>query len=225
MSKELFDYSPNVKLHHTKESDIWAFGMVIHVRALITLRHIAYLLIRRYKELLAQEEPYAWLRFDPQLLNAIISDVLPNRPLFYSAWPVELQETWDLCVKSCWPQIPAERDNINILVKKLSSLSLQVFDMPRAKELRIRTTKALALRSKLSSLQLDPSMQLYDISKLVVTNGQDFTDSEMFVGFAVSREIRRSNRTKVAVKRLRVPLQEHDFEQVRNTFLVILSRN
>ena len=97
--------------------------------------------------------------------------------------------------------------------------------MPRAKELRIRTTKALALRSKLSSLQLDLSVQLYDTSKLVATTGQDFTDSEMFVGFAVSREIRGSNRTKVAVRRLRVPLQEHDFDEVRNTFLFILSHN
>ncbi|KAI5115408.1 hypothetical protein M0805_001221 [Coniferiporia weirii] len=60
---------------HTKESDVWAFGMTVY-------------------ELLTKEHPYAQITIDAQVMVSIMHKKLPTPPWSFSTWPRKKKEIW-----------------------------------------------------------------------------------------------------------------------------------
>ncbi|EJC99208.1 kinase-like protein [Fomitiporia mediterranea MF3/22] len=87
MAYELLDFSNDS--HHTKETDVWAFGMTVY-------------------EILTRELPYAHLKNDGLVMRAITERKLPSRPGAYSNWSPFLQSAWTIC-EECWISPPRNR--------------------------------------------------------------------------------------------------------------------
>ena len=98
---------------HTKESDVWAFGMTAYVRhqshnspqLTITIEK-KFLL----QELLTGKQPYHEFRFDAQVIATIIVGKLPQRPAEFKIWPIHYRETWSLC-EVCWSKAPSRSES------------------------------------------------------------------------------------------------------------------
>ncbi|EJD03602.1 kinase-like protein [Fomitiporia mediterranea MF3/22] len=74
---------------HTKESDVWAFGMTVF-------------------EMLTRQRPYPDCKTDPNVIFAISKGELPPRPVEYHDWTPTNQDLWDIC-ESCWVSPPEHR--------------------------------------------------------------------------------------------------------------------
>ncbi|KAI5119294.1 hypothetical protein M0805_008209 [Coniferiporia weirii] len=88
---------------HTKESDVWAFGMIVY-------------------ELLSKERPYAHITIDVQVTISLIRKLLPGRPASFETWPRRRKRVQDVC-QSCWNIEPKLRITMARVVKELKSLS------------------------------------------------------------------------------------------------------
>ncbi|EJC97441.1 kinase-like protein [Fomitiporia mediterranea MF3/22] len=92
MAYELLDFESLDGGHHTKESDVWAFGMTVY-------------------ETLTKNLPYADLKNDALVLRAILEGRLPPVPADFDSWRPNLQTVWKICQK-CW--ILPEKDCITV---------------------------------------------------------------------------------------------------------------
>lgn len=72
--------------------------------------------------MLARELPYANLRFDVQVMFAIISGAQPKQPASFNSWPLHHQKVWNMC-QVCWRPDPAQRYNMHYVVSYLKFLS------------------------------------------------------------------------------------------------------
>ena len=103
---------------HTKESDVWAYGMVLYVRS------SAYLFFffgntndNLTKELLTRKLPYYQAKNEAQIVKTITSDK------YYPIKPREMgsnEWAWDICVK-CWNKSPKERPKMSVIVEMLGN--------------------------------------------------------------------------------------------------------
>ncbi|KAI5116310.1 hypothetical protein M0805_009154 [Coniferiporia weirii] len=101
LSYELLTQSETYK-KHTKESDVWAFGMTVY-------------------ELLTKERPYAHIGIDTQVIISVMKEVLPLPPTSADAWTKKKQEVWKLC-ESCWKLDPGLRISMTDVVKIMKSI-------------------------------------------------------------------------------------------------------
>ncbi|KAI5120172.1 hypothetical protein M0805_008439 [Coniferiporia weirii] len=88
---------------HSKQSDVWAFGMVVY-------------------ELLTKERPYAHIAIDAQVVFIVLEGQLPPPPTPVETWPKRYQEAWAIC-ESCWVFDPEQRITMIDVVKRLKALS------------------------------------------------------------------------------------------------------
>ncbi|KAI5115173.1 hypothetical protein M0805_009706 [Coniferiporia weirii] len=109
LSYELLCHS-EIYTKHTKESDVWAFGMTLY-------------------ELLAKEHPYAHIRIDAQVAISIFRKELPRPPTPVNTWPERLQNVWELC-KSCWTLDPRSRISMSVALKTLKGLNTKLPEPP-----------------------------------------------------------------------------------------------
>ncbi|KAI5116312.1 hypothetical protein M0805_009156 [Coniferiporia weirii] len=87
---------------HTKESDVWAFGMTVY-------------------ELLAKERPYAHVRIENMVIICLMRRELPSRPVGFDGLPTGLKQAWSLC-QECWKLEPQVRISMTDAVRKLEAL-------------------------------------------------------------------------------------------------------
>ncbi|TDL14288.1 kinase-like protein [Rickenella mellea] len=88
----------------TKESDVWAFGMVVY-------------------ELLTKSHPFAGIP-DIQVLIIVVGGGLPNPPRDIKNRPPIDQSLWELC-KRCWNKEPSLRPTMSSIVAELKKKSFQ----------------------------------------------------------------------------------------------------
>ncbi|KLO08492.1 hypothetical protein SCHPADRAFT_944406 [Schizopora paradoxa] len=86
------------KYNHTKETDIWAFGMVVY-------------------ELLTKTVPFDYLKHNIHVVLAITSNRLPSQPT--SLDDKDGQLLWSLCER-CWSKNPRDRPDIAWISTHLS---------------------------------------------------------------------------------------------------------
>ncbi|THH06165.1 hypothetical protein EW145_g4263 [Phellinidium pouzarii] len=87
---------------HTKESDVWSFGMTVY-------------------EMMAKELPYARFRHNGQVIVTLMRKILPTRPASLNAWPEEKQRLWNIC-ESCWNFDPSQRPTMAEIVKQVKAI-------------------------------------------------------------------------------------------------------
>ncbi|THH09475.1 hypothetical protein EW145_g1994 [Phellinidium pouzarii] len=97
----LVDHETEAK--HTKESDVWAFGMTVY-------------------EMLTEQLPYAHISVDVEVTMSVMRGDFPSLPLFAETWSSEKREVWKLC-QSCWELDPKTRITMDGVVKALKVLS------------------------------------------------------------------------------------------------------
>ncbi|KAI5122713.1 hypothetical protein M0805_009766 [Coniferiporia weirii] len=100
MARELFDPKGGPDTKHTKETDIWAFGMTIY-------------------EILTKDRPYAHVHVNLAVPFTIMEGGLPVPPAYVETWPERYQDVWRLC-GFCWISDPQLRISMANVVKKLS---------------------------------------------------------------------------------------------------------
>jgi len=86
---------------HSKESDVWAYGMVLY-------------------ELLSGKRPYHLFTQDLQVTLAIIHGYIPRPTSELDS--TERQQLWTICLK-CWAQIPSHRPTMQQILNGLTSTS------------------------------------------------------------------------------------------------------
>ncbi|EJC99226.1 kinase-like protein [Fomitiporia mediterranea MF3/22] len=99
MARELLDVPGDIR--HTKETDVWAFGMTVY-------------------EILTGEFPFAHLKLDVFVVLAVMRGELPVRPPAFVEWSETLQSIWSVCEK-CWVSSPGNRvtmENIVVMLKE-----------------------------------------------------------------------------------------------------------
>ncbi|KAH8104951.1 kinase-like domain-containing protein [Phellopilus nigrolimitatus] len=87
---------------HTKQSDIWAFGMTA-------------------LELLTKQVPYSNIRVDPGIIRAMLEKTIPCNPEGLDDWKVIDKKLWEFC-KMCWVFNPVERPDMNQLSDELKRI-------------------------------------------------------------------------------------------------------
>ncbi|KAI5116148.1 hypothetical protein M0805_001131 [Coniferiporia weirii] len=93
---------PDTYTKHTKESDVWAFGMTTY-------------------ELLTTYRPYAHITRDLNVSLSVMRGELPPQPESLEAWPKKKRKVWDL-LQSCWVLDPPSRVKIDDVFKQLKVL-------------------------------------------------------------------------------------------------------
>lgn len=104
--------NPNHKLH-TKESDVWAFGMVLYVSLRLCADTQTNDVLTTSKELLSGNVPYDHLKVDAEVVNAINSVQYPSRPQLSTR--EDFDEMWYIC-SQCWWESPRLRPKCSRLV-------------------------------------------------------------------------------------------------------------
>jgi serine/threonine protein kinase len=120
MAAELLDW----KLHdsqpehqfHTKATDVWAFGMVLYVRALLSPSSNMYS-FHYIQELIARNVPFFNLTHEPVVMMAIIHGERPT-DLNGVQWNEGVELLWGICER-CWFINPAERPQISNILEEL----------------------------------------------------------------------------------------------------------
>ncbi|KLO08483.1 kinase-like protein [Schizopora paradoxa] len=92
----------DIVVEHTKETDVWAFGMVLF-------------------ELLSGLVPFSHLKTDVQVAMAILSGRTPSRPVS-SESENDQDLVWSLC-QDCWQHVPSDRPTMLTLHGKLEKLN------------------------------------------------------------------------------------------------------
>ncbi|THH03007.1 hypothetical protein EW145_g6609 [Phellinidium pouzarii] len=87
---------------HTKESDVWAFGMTC-------------------LEVLTKKIPYAKFRLDAQVAIIIYQGMIPTDPDDLEAWKECDRILWSFC-KGCWIRDAKERPTIDELLERLKAM-------------------------------------------------------------------------------------------------------
>ncbi|KAL5504022.1 hypothetical protein ACEPAH_8095 [Sanghuangporus vaninii] len=109
MAIELYKPDEGVVPKHSKETDVWAFGMTLY-------------------EMMAKELPYAHLRANLQVLLAImdgkILPTLPDAQISTNLPPPLYSMLRSLCT-GCWKKNPKERSKMTQITSSLSSLRAQ----------------------------------------------------------------------------------------------------
>lgn len=125
MAPDFFDMS-EAHVTHSKETDVWAFGMTVYVRPPFVFILVFLLTILNSQELLTKQIPYAHFKLDPQVLLAIINYDLPPLPESSKTESQFLLDDllWRVCMR-CWQRIPEERPHMRdvILWLNMSSVS------------------------------------------------------------------------------------------------------
>ena len=88
---------------HTKQSDIWAYGMILYVSK--RSYSVIMCLLTENQEILTGKVPYNKLTNDLQVVMAIISGRLPENPRWTD---VESNRLWRICER-CWDKDPVGR--------------------------------------------------------------------------------------------------------------------
>jgi len=84
------DDDPSKPVHHTKATDVWAYGMVVY-------------------ELLTGAAPYAHLKNDLRVAMAIANGQIPSVPtLLWCQWDQDGHLLWNIC-QTCWRTAPTNR--------------------------------------------------------------------------------------------------------------------
>ncbi|KAL5492783.1 hypothetical protein ACEPAI_4231 [Sanghuangporus weigelae] len=99
MARELLEDPQAV---HSKESDIWAFGMTIY-------------------ELLTNQVPFHHLSRDVHVMFTILQGYTPPQPGSFSSWPIYWQKLWSICFVS-WNRYPQLRKPMSEIVWYLELL-------------------------------------------------------------------------------------------------------
>ncbi|KAL5481088.1 hypothetical protein ACEPAI_10029 [Sanghuangporus weigelae] len=99
MAPELFNVE--IDAHHTKETDMWAFGMTVY-------------------EILMQAVPYSNIRNDVQVIFAITEGKLPLPPSSWKESPPFFDFAWNIC-EACWISPAEKRSTIKEVVSYLRS--------------------------------------------------------------------------------------------------------
>ncbi|KAL5513537.1 hypothetical protein ACEPAH_3936 [Sanghuangporus vaninii] len=99
MARELLEDPQAV---HSKESDIWAFGMTIY-------------------ELLTNQVPFHHLSRDVHVMFTILQGYTPPQPGSFSSWPIYWQKLWSVCFVS-WNRYPQLRKPMSEIVWYLELL-------------------------------------------------------------------------------------------------------
>ncbi|KAL5522769.1 hypothetical protein ACEPAG_8787 [Sanghuangporus baumii] len=99
MAPELFNVE--IDTHHTKETDMWAFGMTVY-------------------EILTQAVPYSNIRNDVQVIFAITEGKLPLPPSSWKESPPFFDFAWNIC-EACWISPAEKRTTIKEVVSYLRS--------------------------------------------------------------------------------------------------------
>ncbi|KAL5498961.1 hypothetical protein ACEPAH_1479 [Sanghuangporus vaninii] len=99
MAPELFNIE--IDAHHTKETDMWAFGMTVY-------------------EILTQAVPYSNIRNDVQVIFAITEGKLPLPPSSWKYSPTFFDFAWNIC-EACWISPAEKRSTIKEVVSYLRS--------------------------------------------------------------------------------------------------------
>ncbi|KAH8110507.1 kinase-like domain-containing protein, partial [Phellopilus nigrolimitatus] len=87
---------------HTKESDVWSFGMTVY-------------------ELLAKQFPYQHIHMDIVVMIAISNGALPACPASFAIWPIYQKSVWTIC-ESCWNYDPSQRPQVLDVVQEMKIL-------------------------------------------------------------------------------------------------------
>lgn len=101
---------------HTLETDVWAFGMTIHVCTPNLSAHA--FVLNCLQELLTKEVPYARIRNELRVMLAILKGDLPPRPASYDSWSMKHQRIWNIC-SVCWSTEPVKRATMDLIVSYL----------------------------------------------------------------------------------------------------------
>ncbi|EJD08301.1 kinase-like protein [Fomitiporia mediterranea MF3/22] len=105
MSPELLLPTRDQTTKHTKESDVWAFGMTAY-------------------ELLAKKRPYHSLQLDAQVILAIVHGQRPEQPQNLVECPMHYQKAWQIC-EECWSRDPNVRPKMATVLMALRFNAIQ----------------------------------------------------------------------------------------------------
>ncbi|KAL5504025.1 hypothetical protein ACEPAH_8098 [Sanghuangporus vaninii] len=105
MAIELHVPEDGVEPRHSKESDVWAFGMTLY-------------------EMLAKEVPYAHLKYEVHVLSAVMKGELPTLPDLQTDMNLSPFLYSMICAfcKGCWARSPVDRPTMTQITLALSSL-------------------------------------------------------------------------------------------------------
>lgn len=110
---------------HTKQTDVWAYGMVIYVSANMNVKEIraSLRLCNDLQELLTSNIPFFELHFDVQVALAIVGGQRPSRPAILKPEPSreQLRLLWTVCLQ-CWEESPLARPEMAQICAVLSNL-------------------------------------------------------------------------------------------------------
>lgn len=68
--------------------------------------------------MLEKKLPFYNLKNDPQVIAAILTGRLPEKPETSSGWPTHYNRIWEIC-EECWLKEPTARPRIDAVVAKL----------------------------------------------------------------------------------------------------------
>ncbi|KAL5485898.1 hypothetical protein ACEPAI_6941 [Sanghuangporus weigelae] len=105
MAIELHVPEDGVEPRHSKESDVWAFGVTLY-------------------DMLAKEVPYAHLKYELHVLSAVMRGELPTLPDLQTAANLSPFLYLMVCAicRSCWARSPADRPTMAQITLDLLSL-------------------------------------------------------------------------------------------------------
>jgi len=103
-SIELLKYRQGENVRYTKETDVWAFGMVLF-------------------ELISHKLPFFEIRMEMQVMGAIVDGILPSCPDDIDLDTGNIgHRLWDLC-ETCWRADPKQRPSLTEISSKLSKIA------------------------------------------------------------------------------------------------------
>lgn len=76
---------------------------------------------RALQELLCRNVPYHTLKFEAQVIFAVISGKLPELPVESYGWNRRLRSIWDIC-NNCWNTEPGKRPDMSLVLQQIQHI-------------------------------------------------------------------------------------------------------